>query len=81
MIDGVWGTIFRYVDVFDRIAAFGLLENQPKLNAWREAVAKRPSFAHAPPEGYSERLEQFLRDRRSYISLWQRRLAPRLQNS
>jgi glutathione S-transferase len=69
MIDGVWGTVFRYLDVFDRVADFGLLENLEKTNTWRNAVSVRPSVVKAPPAGYPERLEQFLRNRKSHISM------------
>ncbi len=68
MVDGVWGTIFRYLDVFDRIHDFGLLNNLDKTEAWRTAVSRRPSVMQAPPAGYPERLTRFLRDRRSHIT-------------
>lgn len=68
MIDGVWGTIFRYLDSFDRIADIGLLTDLPRINSWRKAVSIRPSVITAPPDGYPERLEQFLKDRQSHIS-------------
>lgn len=68
MIDGVWGTIFRYLDVFDRIADFGMMTDLKKAKAWRDTVSSRSSVVNAPPEGYPERLEQFLRNRKSHIS-------------
>ncbi len=68
MIDGVWGTIFRYFDVFDRIADFGAMTDLNRLAAWRTALAQRPSIIDAPPEGYSERLAQFLKNRKSHLS-------------
>lgn len=68
MIDGVWGTIFRYFDVFDRIANFGAMTGLDTVHAWRMALARRPSIINAPPEGYPERLEQFLGDRKSHLS-------------
>ncbi len=68
MIDGVWGTVFRYLDTFDRIADFGLLADLPRTRAWREVVAARPSVATAAPEGYPQRLEQFLRARGSHLT-------------
>lgn len=68
MIDGVWGTVFRYIDVFDQIGDFGLLKDLPALAKWREHIAKRPSVADAPPKGYEERLMQFLKDRKTHIS-------------
>jgi len=68
MIDGVWGTIFRYLDVFDEIADFELLNGLDKTNTWRENVSSRPSVISAPPEGYAERLNLFLINRNSHLS-------------
>ena len=68
IIDDVWGTVLRYIDVFDRISDFGLLEDLSKLRGWRAAISEHPSVANAAPEGYPERLMQFLCNRNSYIS-------------
>jgi glutathione S-transferase len=68
MIDGVWGTIFRYFNVFDRLADFGVLTGLAKVGTWRTVLAQRPSILNAPPDGYPERLEQFLRNKTSYLS-------------
>ena len=68
MIDGVWGPVFRYFDTFDQIADFGIMDDLPKVQLWRTALAQRPSVVSAPPEGYPARLEKFLRQRKSYIS-------------
>ncbi len=68
MIDGVWGTIFRYLDTFDTIGDFGLLEGLPQTAAWRRGLEERHSVATAPPQGYPRRLETFLRNRGSYLT-------------
>jgi glutathione S-transferase len=68
MIDGVWGTIFRYFDVFDRITDFRAMTDLDNVHAWRMTLAQRSSIVNAPPEGYPERLEYFLRNRKSYLS-------------
>lgn len=68
MIDGVWGTIFRYLDVFDRIGDFRLHDANGAVAEWRSAVTARPSVINAVPDGYPERLRQFLRARNSHIS-------------
>ena len=68
MIDGVWGTIFRYLDIFDNIGDIELLANLPKSRAWRETVSVRPSVINAPPKGYEARLTNFLTNRKSHIS-------------
>ncbi len=68
LIDGVWGTIFRYFDVFDQIDDSKIMAGLDKTLAWRETVSKRQSVVDAPPEGYAERLEQFLRKKNSHIT-------------
>ncbi|MEX0304883.1 MAG: glutathione S-transferase family protein [Leisingera sp.] len=67
MVDGVWGTIFRYFEVFDVIGDFGLMPVTGRLADWRSAVLARPSVREAPPEGYPGRLMAFLCARRSYL--------------
>lgn len=68
MIDGVWGTIFRYFDVFDQIADFGVMAGLDKVQTWRKAISQRPSVAQASPAGYSKRLTVFLQNRNSHLS-------------
>lgn len=68
MIDGVWGTVFRYFDVFDRIADFGIMGDLDRVRTWRAALAQRSSIAKAPPDGYPERLWEFLERRGSRLS-------------
>lgn len=67
IIDGVWATIFRYFDVFDHIADFGILTGLDKLAMWRAVVSQRPSVVAAVPDGYPHRLEAFLRNRDSHF--------------
>ncbi len=67
LIDGVWGTIFRYLDVFETIGDFGLMDGLEKVQAWRDAVSRRASVAAAPPAGYPERLVGFLGNRPSHL--------------
>src|SRR6202049_126162 len=43
LVDAVFGPVFRYFDVFDEIADFGILREKPKLNRWSKAPAARPS--------------------------------------
>jgi len=68
IIDGVWGTIFRYLDVFDTIEDFRLHEPNGPVAEWRSAVMARPSVMNAAPGDYSRRLRQFLLARNSHIS-------------
>ncbi|KIC38266.1 glutathione S-transferase family protein [Leisingera sp. ANG-M7] len=69
MVDGVWGTIFRYFDTFDAIGDLGLMPAQGRMADWRAAVAARPSVRQAPPEGYPVRLMAFLAARQSYLGV------------
>jgi len=73
LVDIVFGPVFRYFDVFDRIGDFGILTDKPKLAAWRQALAARPSIRTAAPDDYEARLWRFLEARQSHIS----RLVPR----
>lgn len=68
MIDGVWGTVFRYLDVFDRIEDFGLLDGLPNCQRWRAKTAHRPSVISAPPKGYPARLMGFLQKREAHLA-------------
>src|SRR6202048_3013069 len=47
LVDAVFGPVFRYFDVFDEIADFGILREKPKLERWRKALAARPSVRTA----------------------------------
>ena len=60
LVDAVFGPVFRYFDTFDRIGDFGMLDGKPKLAAWREELAARPSVRTAVAEDYPERLADFL---------------------
>jgi glutathione S-transferase len=68
LMDGVYGPVFRYFDVFERFVALRLFEERPKLEAWRAQVSARPSVVGAAPQDYAERLLDFLRRRASHIS-------------
>jgi len=68
MVDAVFGPVFRYFDVFDRIADFGVFNGLPKVVAWRHALARRASVREAVGVGYSELLSEFLLKRHSALS-------------
>lgn len=68
LVDAVFGPVFRYFDVFDRIGALGILAGKPKVAAWRKVLAGRPSIAQAVGADYEARLERFLRARNSHLS-------------
>lgn len=68
LVDAVFGPVFRYFDVFDRIGDFGVLAGKPGVAAWRRALADRPSIRHAVGADYGRRLESFLAARHSHLS-------------
>lgn len=68
LVDAVFGPVFRYFDVFDRIGDFGIFADKPKLAAWRTAAAARPSVQTAVAADYQQRLLAFLVARPSYLA-------------
>lgn len=68
LVDGVYGTIFRYFDVFDLIKDFGIFSNTSKVREWRQILQTRPSIQRAVTEDYAQRLLIFLQQRNSYFS-------------
>jgi glutathione S-transferase len=68
LVDAVFGPVFRYFDVFDRIGDFGVLADKPKVSKWRATLALRPSIKAAVGEDYDARLWSFLEARKSHLS-------------
>jgi glutathione S-transferase len=68
MVDAVFGPVFRYFDVFDKMGEFGFFEGAPKVKAWRAALAHRASVKAAVRADYDELLMAFLLARGSAIS-------------
>ncbi|WP_245451650.1 glutathione S-transferase family protein [Mesorhizobium waimense] len=68
LVDAVYGPIFRYFDVFDRIGDFGILDEKPLVRAWRKALSERQSVRDAVASDYPPRLHAFLLAKRSHLS-------------
>ena len=71
----MFGPVFRYFDVFDQIADFGILSEKPKLKRWRDSLAARPSVRTAVSTDYPALLRDFLDRRNSWLSMLQARAA------
>ena len=69
LVDAVYGPVFRYFDVIDRIGDFGILTGKPNLAAWRKVLAQRPSVRDAVTPDYPERLLAFFQKKRSALTL------------
>jgi glutathione S-transferase len=68
MVDAVFGPVFRYFDVLDTVPDLPIFTPTPKLQAWRQALAQRPSVAQAVDAHYPALLRSFLLGRRSALS-------------
>ena len=68
IVDAVFAPVFRYFDVFDDIADFGVWTGLPKVRQWRLALANRPSTGASVGADYPERLRRFLVARGSALS-------------
>jgi glutathione S-transferase len=75
LVDAVFAPVFRYFDVFDEIADFGILSGKPKLARWRRALAARPSVRTAVSAEYPALLRMFIERRNSWLSGLQARAA------
>ena len=75
LVDAVFAPVFRYFDAFDRIGDFGILTDKPRIGAWRQALAQRPSVARAVSQDFPERLCAFLAARKSHLSTRMPKLA------
>jgi glutathione S-transferase len=75
LVDAVFAPVFRYFDVFDDIADFGILAGKPKLGRWRKALAARPSVRSAVRADYPALLRAFIERRNSWLSGLQARAA------
>ena len=68
LVDAAFCPVFRYFDVFDKIADFAWFEDCPKVSVWRKSLAQRPSVQGAVAEDYEDRLRTFLLNRKAYLS-------------
>jgi glutathione S-transferase len=68
LVDAVFGPVFRYFDLFDRILDHGIFEGTPKVAAWRAALAARPSIRNAVVDDYLQRLERFVAKQNGYLA-------------
>jgi len=67
MVDGVWGTVFRYIQTFDTLGDFDFYQGNQKLRAWHNAVLARKSVVEAAPADYHEQLLAFVKKRNGYL--------------
>ena len=60
LVDAAFGPVFRYFEIFDEFADFGVFAKTPKVTAWRQALNQRKSVQSAVVNDYPTRLRAFL---------------------
>lgn len=67
LVDAAFAPVFRYFDLFDNIADFGIFAGLAQLPAWRAALAARPSVQMAVTDDYQRNLLAFLAKHQAYL--------------
>ncbi|RKT99329.1 glutathione S-transferase family protein [Burkholderia sp. Nafp2/4-1b] len=80
IVDAAFGPVFRYFDVFEQIDDFGFFAALPKVAAWRQRLAERPSVRAAVRADYPQLLMDFLLQRGSLLSTRIRDRAVRVED-
>lgn len=65
MVDAVFAPIFRYFGMLDPALSDRVFHELPRVDAWRYALADRPSVIHAVGADYGSRLREYLQQQRS----------------
>lgn len=68
LVDAVYGPIFRYFDMFEKIGLMDIFADLPKLRKWRDLLSGRASVQQAVSGDYPENLWKFLKKKDSYLS-------------
>ncbi|MDU6242948.1 MAG: glutathione S-transferase family protein [Bradyrhizobium sp.] len=67
LVDAVFAPVFRYFDVFDAYGDLGIFAATPKVRAWRDQLAQRPSVQTSVGADYPELLRAFLARHDAYL--------------
>ncbi len=60
LVDAAFAPVFRYFDVFDGASGVDLFSDTPKIRAWRQTLAQRPSVREAVSADYPTLLRAFV---------------------
>lgn len=63
LVDAAMAPALRYFECFDRVADFGFWSDLPRLQAWRQCLAERPSVQAAVAPDYLNQLAAFVQGR------------------
>ncbi|MDH6165865.1 glutathione S-transferase [Variovorax boronicumulans] len=67
LVDAVFASVFRYFEVFDTLIDSRIFAALPKVDAWRKALAARPSVRDAVVPEYPQHLMEFLKRHESHL--------------
>jgi glutathione S-transferase len=67
LVDAVFAPVFRYFEVFDTLIDSRIFAALPKVDAWRNALAARPSVRDAVVPEYPQHLMEFLKRHESHL--------------
>jgi glutathione S-transferase len=67
LVDAVFAPVFRYFELFDQISDSHVFDTLPKVDAWRKALAARPSVRNAVVPEYPQHLMEFLKKHQSHL--------------
>jgi len=68
LVDAAYAPAFRYFDLFERITGGSPLDGKPKLQAWRKALAERPSVKGAVAPTYLDDLRDYVRQKGGHLA-------------
>ena len=68
MVDAVFAPVFRYFDLLSPVVSQPIFDNLPRVSAWRDYLAQRPSVIAAVRDDYAERFKQHLVRQRAILS-------------
>jgi glutathione S-transferase len=67
MVDAVFAPVLRYFELFESLFESGIFAGLPRVNAWRQMLAARPSVIKAVTADYQQRLLAFLHRHDAYL--------------
>lgn len=68
LVDAAFAPIFRLFETFDRLGDFGIFADAPRVQAYRLALAARPSVQQAVVPDYAVHFRAYLRRQGSYLA-------------
>ncbi|MGJ8527877.1 glutathione S-transferase family protein [Maritalea sp.] len=68
LVDGVWGTVFRYIQTIETLGDFDFYQTSEKLRTWHNKVLARQSVVDAAPTDYSDQLLSFIKKKQGHLA-------------